>query len=206
MIYRVILTRNGEYKATLHKCVTRETSFSNFRKILAENETVLFEKKFINYKGIKPVTYMVHIVKDREETDTGEQIFEWTLLDSHLFKLEEEFSIYGFDNKTDRKIFTDVVKILMDDISNPSIIKEIVVVHNKLLIYNEDSFDMIICKCKKDAQRLHHTLYYATEKMKLKNRIFMGTCTSETIGFLYDLIHERTGWNYTKIRRTTTRP
>ncbi len=206
MTYRIILTRNGEYKSTLHKCSTRETSFINFRKIIADNKSVLFEKKYINYKGIKPVTYMIYIVKDREESDTGGQIFEWTLLDSHPFKLEEEFSIYGFNNKTDRKTFTDVVKILMNDINNHSIIKEIVVVHNKLLIYNEDSFDMIICKCKKDAQRLHHTLYYATQNMKLENRIYMGTCTSETISFLYDVIHERTGWNYIKIRRTTTRP
>lgn len=219
MTYRVILTRNGEYKATLHKCVTRATSFLKFNQIKSENEEVMFEKRYVNYRGIKPVSYKIYIVKDREETDVsrkiknkdGELVDEkpfgydkWTILDSAPFNLEEEFLVFGYDNQ--RKQFKDIVKLLLTNINKEGMYKEIVVVHNKLLIYNEESFDMVICKCKKDAQRLHHTLYNGITHLKLKNLLFLGTCTKDTIGFLYDLIHERTGWDYIKIRRTTTRP
>lgn len=221
MNYRVILTRNGEYKSTLHKCLTRETSFMNFNRIKANSDLVLFEKKYVNYRGIKPVSYMIYLVKDFEEGDIPRKIRDkegnlvneepigydkWIILDSAPYRLEEEFSIYGYDNKIDRKGFTDIVKILMKDVNKSGVYKEIVVVHNKLLIYNEEDFDMVICKCKKDAQRLHHTLFHALSKLKLKNLLFLGTASKDTIGFLYELIHERTGWNYIKIRRTTTRP
>ena len=47
--------------------------------------------------------------------------------------------------------------------------KEVIVLYNKLVIYNEEQFDMVICKNKKDAQRLHHTLYEATRGLKIKN-------------------------------------
>ena len=34
----------------------------------------------------------------------------------------------------------------------------------------------------------------------------MGTAGKGIIGEFYDIIHENTGWSYTKIWRTTTRP
>jgi hypothetical protein len=34
----------------------------------------------------------------------------------------------------------------------------------------------------------------------------MGTASQATVSKMYDLIHEKTKWNYIKIRRTTTRP
>jgi hypothetical protein len=84
--------------------------------------------------------------------------------------------------------------------------KQLIVVHNKLVLYNEDQFEMIICKCKKDAQRLHHALAKACNKNKIKSIIFMGTATPASVSYMYDIIHENTGWPYTKIRRTSTRP
>jgi hypothetical protein len=94
----------------------------------------------------------------------------------------------------------------MKDMGNLKTTKQIIVVHNKLLIYNENQFDMIICKCKKDAQRLHHALARATNNNNIKNLLFMGTATQATITRLYELIREKTGWPMSKIYRRTTRP
>ena len=85
-------------------------------------------------------------------------------------------------------------------------VKQIIVVHNKLLIYNENQFDMVICKNLEDAQRLHHTLAKICKKQKIKSLLFMGTATPATISRMYDLILENTNWNIDKIRRTSTRP
>ena len=65
---------------------------------------------------------------------------------------------------------------------------------------------MILCKNLEDAQRLHHTLAKIVKKQKINSLMFMGTATPATIGRMYDVIHEETGWPYTKIRRTSTRP
>jgi hypothetical protein len=65
---------------------------------------------------------------------------------------------------------------------------------------------MIICKCVEDAQRLHHTLAKIAKKQKIKSLLFMGTASQATIGRMYDLIKEKTGWPIKKIRRTSTRP
>jgi hypothetical protein len=85
-------------------------------------------------------------------------------------------------------------------------VKQIIVIYNKVLIYNEDQFDMVICKNLEDAQRLHHTLAKIAKKQKIKSLMFMGTASKATRGLLYDLIHEHTGWPYKKIRRQNTRP
>lgn len=220
MTYRVILTRNNEYVMTLHRCKTRETSFINFRKKLEENEKVLFPKKFVNYNGIKPVKYKIYCVKDTEEGDEFRTVKDsigrvriekplfgiWTVLDSADYELEEKFWVFGRDAKADRPTIHEIIKILMKDLGVAKTNKVVIVVHNKLLIYNENCFDMIVCKCKKDAQRLHHALAKAAKNNKIKNLLFMGTASKASISKMYDLIVEKTGWKIEKVRRTSTRP
>jgi hypothetical protein len=220
MLYRVILTRNNEYVTTLHRCKTKQTSFVNFRKKIEENEKVIFPRKFVNYNGIKPVKYKIYCVKDTEEDDdfrtvrdalgrvsVEKPLFDiWTVLDSADYQLEEEFWVYGRDAKTDRPTIHGIIKLIMKNIGVVKTNKVIVVVHNKLLIYNEESFDMVVCKCKKDAQRLHHALAKAAKNNKIKNLLFMGTASKANISKMYDLIVEKTGWRIQKVRRTSTRP
>lgn len=219
MLYRVILTKNGEYKKTIHRCKKRDTSFINFNRLKADNK-VLFKRKFINYKGIIPVEYKIYIVKDYEETDKPRMIRDrfgklveekpifgiWTVLADEDYDVEESFWVYGFNPLTERKNIFDILKILMIGMNNPKHTKQIVVVHNKLLFYDEERFDMIICKNKKDAQRLHHALAKAAINGKIKSLYFMGTAGKGIIGDFYEIIHENTGWSYTKIWRTNTRP
>jgi len=219
MLYRVILTRNGEYKKTMHRCKTRKTVFINFNKIKDSNN-IIFKREFINYKKIKPVKYKIYAVKDYEPTDEsrvirnnlGKLIKEppifgiWTVLNDSDYDMEESFLVYKHNHNYERKDIKYITKLLMLGIHDKFKTKEVIVVHNKLIIYNEDQFDMVICKCLKDAQRLHHVLNKAIIANKIKNIYFMGTAKRSMISNLYILIHNHTNWPYTKIRRTTTRP
>jgi hypothetical protein len=218
MDFRVILIANGEYKKTLHRCKTRETAFINFHKI-KENNNVLYPKKFINTKGIKPVKYEICVTKPTEDSDTfrilrddygklytEKPLGDWTILHSNEYLVEETFWIYGLNSKAKRPTISEVVKRLMIGAHGKKMVKQIIVVYTKLLIYNEDQFDMILCKNMEDAQRLHHTLAKIAKKQKIKSLMFMGTATKATRSFLYDLIHEHTGWDYKKIGRQSTRP
>ena len=219
-MYRVILTKNGKYKQTLHRCKTIETSFINYNRIIDENSSVLFPREHINYNGIKKVKYHIYIVKDTEEGDEfrllrdklGKTYIEkplfgiWTVLGDHDYNIEENFWLYGNDPRNDRVTIHYIVKKTMEGAYKQKMTKQIIVVYNKLIIHNEDQFDMVLCKNKSDAQRLHHSLQKACKKNKIKSIIFMGTASKATISRMYDLIQEKTGWDILKIRRTTTRP
>ncbi|TXG80233.1 MAG: hypothetical protein E6R13_08490 [Spirochaetes bacterium] len=219
MVYRVILLSNGVYKKTLHRCKTRETAFINYHTLREENN-VLYPKKFINSHGIKPVKYQICVTKPTEEGDTfrilrddygklytEQPLGDWTILASDEYQVEETFHIYGYESKNgERPTIKEVIKRLMINAHSKKATKQIIVVYNKLIIYNEEQFDMIICKNLEDAQRLHHTLAKIAKKQKIKSLLFMGTASAATISRMYDLIHDKTGWSYIKIRRTSTRP
>lgn len=218
--YRIVLLVNGEYRATLYRCKTRVSAFKKFIHMKNENEKILFPKRFINYNKIIPVKYEIYCVKDVEDSDESrlvkdllgkisfeEPLFDiWTILDSAPYEVEETFWIYGKDPKKDRSDIREVVKLLMKGANDRRNIKQVIVINNKLVIHNENQFDMVITKCKEDAQRLHHTLFQAVNKHKIRNVLFMGTVSEASKGIIYDLIKEKTNWPMRKIHRKTTRP
>lgn len=217
MDFRIILLLNGKYKKTLHQCKTRDTAFINFHRIKDEN-VVYFPKRFINSRGIKTAKYEIAITKTTEEDDTFRTLRDdlgklyteaplgdWTIITTEPFDIEETFWLYGLEKETDRVDIRAVLKRLMINAHAKKMVKQVIVVYNKLIIYNEDQFDLVVCKNQLDAQRLHHALAKIATKQKIKSLMFMGTATTKpNISRLYDLIHEETGWEYKKIRRTTT--
>jgi hypothetical protein len=217
MNFRVILLSNGVFKKTLHKSKRRKTAFINYHKLIESNK-VLYPKRFINSVGIKRVKYQICVVKESEPNDefrllrdaygklyTETPIGDWTVITSETYEVEETFTIYGYELEI-RPNIKEIIKRLMINAHAKNSVKQIIVVYNKLLIYNENQFEMIICKNKEDAQRLHHTLAKISKKQKIKSLLFMGTASPTTTSLMYDLIHSKTGWSYNKIRRTSTRP
>jgi hypothetical protein len=218
-MYRVILTKNGQYVKTLHRCRTRSTSFINYRKLIEENKSVIFPKRFVNYFGIIPVKYKICVIKETEEDDefrtlrdekgklyTEKALGDWTIIDDNPYEIEEKFWMFGRDPKKDRVTIHDIIKPIMAGAYKKNVVKQLIVAQNKLVLYNEDQFEMVICKCKEDAQRLHHTIHKACKKNKIKSIIFMGTAIESNISTIYQIIQQHTGWPITKIHRTTTRP
>ncbi len=217
MSYRIVLLSNGKYKKTLYRCKTKQNAFLKFHKMKDENN-VFYPKRFLNTNGIKKVKYEICVTKPTEDTDTfrilrddygklytEEPLGDWTILISDDYNIEETFYIYGYEGD-ERPTIKEVVKRLMIGAHAKKMVKQVLVVHNKLIIYNEDQFDMVLCKNLEDAQRLHHTLAKIVKKQKIKSLLFMGTATPANVGRMYDIIHEETGWPYTKIRRTSTKP
>lgn len=214
--YRTILLRNGKYLKTLHRCLTRETAFKRYHQFIGEND-VLFPKKFVNDKKITPVEYKICVVKDTEATDTfrtirdsmgktkiEEPFGDWTILDDREYDIEETFWVYGYSPIYERKTIIDIMRLFAKNSYSEKKSKQIIVVHNKLLIHNEETFEMVICKCTKDAQRLHHTIAKAARKNKMKGLVFMGTASEATTSTMYDIIKENTDWPMKKIWRKTT--
>lgn len=219
MEYRIVLLVNGKYRKTLIKYRTIESTYTKFYELIEENSKILFPKRFVNTNSIIPIKYEICITKITEDTDiprtlrddygklyTEPKLGDWTILTSNPYEVEESFWVYGLDCKEERPNITEVVKRLMIGAHAKKMVKQVIVVHNKLIIYNEDQFDMVVCKNILDAQRLHHTLAKICKKQKIKSLLFMGTATTATIGRMYDIIVEETGWKIEKVRRTSTRP
>lgn len=222
MEYRVILVKDGELlKKTFYKTKDKKKAFVKYRELISENKNIIFPKKYINLNGIKEAKHEIYIVKETEEGDNFRVIRDeigrtsieepfmdkWTILNANEYNLEEKFWMYGNDSKSERVTIHEIIKPLIRGIMDRKLTKKIIVVYNKLVIYNDDEFEMVICKCKKDAQRLHHVLRASCNKNKYSNLIFMGTATTDfMISKMYDLIQERTGWPMLKIYRKNTRP
>jgi hypothetical protein len=218
MTYRVVLLCNGEYKKTLHRARTLETVFTRYYHLIDENKKILYPKRFVNSNKIIPVKYEIAVTKPTEDGDTfrilrddygklytEDQLGDWTILTTAAYEIEETFMIYGVGYKNgERPTIREIVKRLMINAHSKKTVKQVIVVYNKLLIYDEHQFDMVLCKNLEDAQRLHHTLGKITKKQKINSLLFMGTATKSNIGRLYDVIHEETGWPYPKIRRQST--
>lgn len=217
MDFNIILVSNGVHKKTLHTSKKRKTAFINFNR-LVENNKVLFPKRYLNSVVIKKVKYEICLTKKTEPDDVNrllrddygklyleKNIGDLTVITSSKYEVEETFYIYGFVGKS-RPTITEIIKRLMINVYAKNSVKQIIVVNNKLIIYTENQFDMVICKNKNEAQRLHHTLARIANKQKIKNLLFMGTAGPATTTLLYKMIADKTGWNNLKIKRTSTRP
>lgn len=226
--YHIVLLKNGEWRRSYNRLRTREWIFKSYHKILKENENVLFPQRYVNHFGIIPVKYHLCVLKRREEGDENITLRdeygrlkeeppiispkpyynEYTVLDKNPFELEETFWVYGYDSVYERKTISDIVYFLTEGLKDSKdTIRSVMAVYNKLLIYDEEKFHMVICKCQKDAQRLHHALRDAAFENKLNKKIvFLGTAAPQVASEMYEFIHEKTGWAMDKIRRTTTRP
>jgi hypothetical protein len=217
--YRVIILKDGKYLSTILRCQKRSTAFIRYRKFKEENK-VLFPQKFINnVKGVKPVEFEIVVVKNTEPDDKfrtvrnklGKVYIEkplfgiWTILDKDEYNFEETFWVYGMSNKKgQRPTIKEILKRLTVGAYKKEMSKMVCVLYNKLLIYNEEHFDMILCKNKSDAQRLQQEFYKASKANKIKSFIFIGTVRSKKlIVDLYQMIMEKTGWNKKKVQRYT---
>jgi hypothetical protein len=219
MRYRIILVKNKSKKKVLVKSNSFEFINNTFRDLRKNNKPDM-PQKYLNYKDIIPVEYEILLIKERTETDENRIVRDklgklteeksdsskWVIIDSAPYQQEETFWVYGYDSRFERFTVRDIIKkILMKGIRSKNGTKEIVIVKNKLIIRGDD-LDFIICKCPDDCLRLHNKLKEIAKDSKTSKLLFLGIASDKTCGDMYDLIEAKTGWNKTKIWRTTTRP
>ena len=77
-------------------------------------------------------------------------------------------------------------------------------IENKLLIHQDNDFDLILCKCPSDAERLFHTLKNFSEENNIPNLMFTGKVKLGKTD-TYKMIVEKTGWDKNKVYRRVTR-
>ena len=84
-------------------------------------------------------------------------------------------------------------------------VKQVNYIKNKLMVHQNNDFDIVLCKCPSDAHRLYTLLQEFGKNNNLKNILFTGSVKVNSSS-TYKQIVEKTGWKKNKVYRTTTRP
>lgn len=217
MEYRLILLKNGEYLHTIYTCSKLKTAYRVYHTKLVEND-VIFPKKYVNCNGIEPVNYHLCLVKEYEDSDEPKYIIDeygrninlgkindkWSLLSSEKYNVEEKFYIYTSDHEKIKEPISYVVKILAKHAYRKSAMKQVVLIYNKILIYDEEKTDVVVCKCREDAERLHYNLYLSSKRLKVGSLVFNGNPTKEIITMSYEKIMGHTNWPHHKVRKQSS--
>jgi hypothetical protein len=215
MQYRIIITSNNKKKKILFK----GSDFSFARKkyfIYKDKNKVLFSRDHIAYKKVKPVKYELILLKEWEKDDVsyttrdsmgrnvevGDINKKWSIIEKCDYYYEEKFTVFNSDI---RLTLIDIIKSFIMKKHTGIIIKQVNYINNKLLIHQNNDFDIILCKCEKDCEKLYNLLYNFYKNNNIQNIMFTGK-VSKNKKSTYKLIKEKTGWDEFKLYRTKSRP
>ena len=216
MLYKIIITKDGKKKKVLYEGSSEDTAKEKYFNTKDKN-IVLFPKKNNAYKKVKPVHYEIMFLKEKEDSDSPFYVRDelgrnkpvdiksdkWSLIHKDDFLYEEKFTVYGYDERLETK---DIIKKILLRRNKKDKIKQINYVINKVLIYQNGDFDVIVCKNSSDAIRLYKTLREFCETNKVNNIMFTGLVGKRNRTKLYKRIVEKTGWTMNKTYRSSTRP
>lgn len=224
--YRIILTYNNKQRQSLGAFKTVAEGLGELKMLSEESEkNTIIEKKVLTTNGLSELNTAVVLIKKREENDPienrvrdeyGEFIThvstndKWLVIDKLPFKVEEDFWVYGYHPKYQRKtcqFIFDTFFVPMPKMENEFL--SVKVYKNKIVLSTSIETNMVIAKTKSEAIRLYNTLKELCLKNKIIKRIlFMGDYNSTKLAKeeVINEIKTLTNWNMKKITRNTTKP
>ena len=228
--YRIIITSQNKIMVCVFKTLYKKSAVSAFNKIIIENKkSVKFKVKYSSRDHkLMSSKYEILLMKTKTDDDPDSPLHrnEFGKLVPHTcnsnkmiiykkeeYLFEETFWIYGLNPKSQRRDYFYILNDLIVDeltkngqlkIKYP--IKTLIVYRNKLLIENDDDFEIVICKCEEDSVRLYTELQNDIKKQKIKSVAFLGFAKDNLENRIEEKLLEKTGWTLSKIRRKNTRP
>lgn len=216
MLYKIIISKDGKKKKVLYEGSNEDTAKKKYFTTKDKNK-VLFPKKNNAYKKVKPVHYEIMLLKEKSESDTPFYVRDelgrttevninsdkWSLIHKDEYFYEEKFTVFGYEQRLDTK---EIIKKILLRRNKGDKIKQVNYVINKVMIYQNSDFDIIVCKNSSDARRLYKTLREFYETNKVNNIMFTGLVGKRNRTKLYKRIVEKTGWTINKTYRSSTRP
>lgn len=228
--YRIIITSQNKIMVCVFKTLYKKSAVSAFNKIIIENKkSVKFKVKYSSRDHkLMSSKYEILLMKTKTDDDPDSPLHrnEFGKLVPHTcnsnkmiiykkeeYLFEETFWIYGLNPKSQRRDYFYILNDLIVDeltkngqlkIKYP--IKTLIVYRNKLLIENDDDFEIVICKCEEDSVRLYTELQNDIKKQKIKSVAFLGFAKDNLEKRIEEKLLEKTGWTLSKIRRKNTRP
>ena len=210
--YRIALVKNRKLNKVIQDYKILKHAKNKFNKLFEENQ-VFYEKKFTNYKKIERTLYEILLLEKTEgkkkirkvfnglgELVDEEVIGDWSIIDKFVLKEEETFHVYGHNIRMD---VGDIFQKLV--VPRLSGFYMITYVFNKIVIYNDEDIEIILCKNIEEAKRLHDFLFDFLIKKGFINLMFLGEANKPLRKQLYDRMEEHTGLKRQELYRTSTR-
>ena len=204
-MYRIIITQNGKKKKMMHQ--SNDLKFINNKYFtIKDKNNVLFSKKTNAYLKTKPVKYELILMKKWENTDPafldrdnlGRTIEiadtdkKWSILYKNEYHYEETFTVFGYSKRLKT---TEIIKNIVLKKHTGIIIKQVNYIYNKLLIHQNTTFDIVLCKCSADAKRLYEIIKEFCNYNKIDNIMFTGSIGERNKTEIYKMIVIKTGWS-----------
>lgn len=224
--YKVIITANGKQCNFIGSYETEESAKRKVRELVTDLQNINFPVRYINSGKIHECEYEIVILKKNTENNSEEKTYlrdsygmlvphtvtntnKWSLIHKEHYEKEETFWVFGFDPFYDRKDFNYVLdEMICKNTHSAATMKQLVVLNNKLLILEGENLELVICKNKADAIRLYNEIEKQVKEIRKVRKyvMFSGFVSKLMRKRIVEKIAEKTGWNYTKINRVSTRP
>lgn len=221
--YKIISCCNGKQNKLVGKYRYIEDAYEAFNNLKNQDSHIVFPKLIMCSEVLQDSLneyILIQLVEDyisaeyKLRNEYGKLVNQvtnqdgWIIIDKFKYNKEENFWVYGYDSKKDRKTFTWIYEnILLTGLDNPYEFKRVILFKNKIVVKDDSgNLELIITKHPSDAIRFYNLLEEWVKKDKLKQIIFAGDYTplGDRREKLINELIKLTGWSKNKITLPVT--
>lgn len=203
----IVLFKNKKKRKIIKGYKTKEKAFEKFNKMLKENK-VIFDVRFENSEPCKYELAILTTTEDyqkplfkSDELGRNKKVFisngeGFTINVIEDYKIEELI----FDVKSNKKIS---FKNLINRYCPKENLKVISTLHNKIIIQNDDKFDLFSLKNLEESERLMCVIEDYFKSMSRNDALFVRDTSTTHRKWMYELL-EKKGFDRKLLYRQTT--
>ena len=214
--FKIISCRNGVQNKFIGKYRTTEEAYEVFNNLKMADRNVIFPSSITDAHEIKNSIDEYILI---EKTDSKPSVLRneygklveqtinkqgWIVKDKFRYQREEEFWVYGYNSRSERKTFLWIyTNIIMSDVNYGLEYKRIILYKNKIVVKNDNNdIELILCKNESDAIRFYNKIEEWVKRDKVKQILFLGdySSISDRRRKLEQEIMDLTGWTKKKVQ------
>lgn len=206
----VVLFKDKEKRKIINKFLTDKRAQKYYEKLIKESDEVLFDMKYENGFECKYELGLIQYGSSKKQSffvrdEYGRQVKveledeDHTILKISNYRIEE----YIYDYQTKKKITSkDLIKKYLPKVG----LKLISKLNNKIVIQNDDEFNLFTLKNNEDSDRFLETLTEYFRKEKRIDCILVKDTSTVQRKYLYDLLITKGFQRSYLFRQSTTHP
>lgn len=207
MNYQIVLFKNKIKKKIINKFKTHKRANEFYESLLSESDNVLFEKEYENGSLCSyelallektSGTFLPIFLKDElgRRVKVNLEDDDYTISSISKYKTEELI----LDTTTNKKINSkEFIKLYLD----PTGFKLVSKLHNKIIVQNDDTFNLITLKNDSDASRFIDIISEKFMEQQRNDCIFVKDYTTTQRKYLYELLISK-GFSKNYLHRQST--
>ena len=211
MKYFVVLFKNKKKKKIINKFMFKKHAVSLYKKLIKESENVFFNKKLHN---TEECTFELGLISTKNEHDSPTYLKD-ELGRSHRVNIKSEDNLYFIEispYNVEEKIFDikDNKKINIHEFSKKYLskggLKSISILNHKIVVQNEDKFNLFSLKSEEEALRFLDALQKYLTHINNNLCMILKSTTLPQKKYMYDLLTKNGFDPYLLYRKFTAQP